>query len=131
MKRLICGVIASCLLASGAFAQTRYFLFPSEVPAFTAQYARMVNVFGIAHSVQTSDAYGIQFSLSDKSDSINVVFPGPLPEAFEMGSPVVVQGEFDGERFKATTILAQFSSEYFPIAALDELRSYGVLIDKD
>jgi cytochrome c-type biogenesis protein CcmE len=91
----------------------------------------MVNVFGIAHSVQNSVAYGIQFSLSDKSDSINVVFPGPLPEAFEMGSPVVVQGEFDGERFKATTILAQFSSEYFPKAALDELRSYGVLIDKD
>jgi len=48
-----------------------------------------------------------------------------------MGSPVVVQGEFDGEHFKATTILAQFSSAYFPIAALDELRSYGVLIDKD
>ena len=131
MKRLIYGVIASCLLASGAFAQNRYFLFPSEVPAFTAHYARMVNVFGIAHSVQTSDAYGIQFSLSDKSESINVVFPGPLPEAFEIGSPVVVQGEFDGERFKATTILAQFSGEYFPIAALDELRSYGVLIEKN
>ena len=63
MNRMICGVIVSCLLASGALAQTRYFLFPSEVPAFTAQYARMVNVFGIAHSVQTSDAYGIQFSL--------------------------------------------------------------------
>jgi cytochrome c-type biogenesis protein CcmE len=69
MKRMICGVIVSCLLASGALAQTRYFLFPSEVPAFTVQYARMVNVFGIAHSVQTSDAYGIQFSLSDKSES--------------------------------------------------------------
>ncbi|HBY12139.1 MAG TPA: hypothetical protein DEG78_03150, partial [Rhodobacteraceae bacterium] len=111
--------------------KTRYFLFPSEVPAFPVQFARMVNVFGIAHSVQTSDAYGIQFSLSDKSESINVVFPGPLPEAFEIGSPVVVQGEFDGERFKATTILAQFSGEYFPIAALDELRSYGVLIEKN
>jgi cytochrome c-type biogenesis protein CcmE len=48
-----------------------------------------------------------------------------------MGSPAVVQGEFDGEHFKATTILAQFSGEYFPIAALDELRSYGVLIEKN
>ena len=91
----------------------------------------MVNVFGISHSVQNSVAYGIQFSLSDKSDSIKVVFPGPLPEAFDMGSPIVVQGEFDGERFKAATILAQFSSKYFPIAELDELPSYGVLIDND
>ena len=129
MKQLTCEVIACCLLASGALAQTRYFLFPSEVPAFTAQYARMVNVFGIAHFFQNSDTYGFQFSLSDKNGSINIVFPGPLPEAFEMGSPAVVQGGFDGERFKANTILAQFSSEYFSIAALDELRSYGVLID--
>ncbi len=64
-------------------------------------------------------------------DQSTLSFPAPYRKRSKWGARLVIQGEFDGERFKATTILAQFSSEYFPIAALDELQSYGVLIDKD
>ena len=70
MKYVISIAIALGIFASTAFAQTRYFLFPSEVSEFASQNARAVNLFGIATDVQTTDDSGVQFLVSDKSVSI-------------------------------------------------------------
>lgn len=128
MKLMIYLAFACCVFATSVSSQTRYFLFPSEVLSYSSQYSGTVNVFGIAQYAKNSDPAGVQFSVTDKNGSISVLYEGVLPDLFEVGSPVVVQGRFDGGLFAATTILVKFSAEYMPLPALNELRSYGVLI---
>ncbi len=128
MKLTIYLAIACCVFATSVSSQTRYFLFPSEVPLYSSQFPGTVNVFGIAQYAKNSDPVGVQFSVTDKNGSISVIYEGVLPDLFEVGSPVVVQGKFDGNLFLATTIFVKFSNEYMPTPALDELRSYGALI---
>ena len=94
------------------FAQTRYFLFPSEVSEFASQNARAVNLFGIATDVQTTETDGVQFLISDKSVSIPVIYQGQLPQEFEDGNPAIVLGEFDGTVLFANVIIVQFSSKH-------------------
>jgi cytochrome c-type biogenesis protein CcmE len=128
MKYVIGIAIALGIFASSAFAQMRYFLFPSEVSAFASQNARAVNLFGIATDVQTTDDSGVQFLVSDKSVSIPVIYQGQLPQEFEDGNPAIVLGEFNGAVLFANVIIVQFSSKYLPKAALAELQSYGAQI---
>jgi cytochrome c-type biogenesis protein CcmE len=92
MKYVIGMAIALGICASTAFAQTRYFLFPSEVSAFASQNSRAVNLFGIATDVQTTEQSGVQFLVSDKSVSIPVIYQGQLPQEFEDGNPAIVLG---------------------------------------
>ena len=128
MKYVIGMAIALGIFATTAFAQKRYFLFPSEVSAFASQNSRAVNLFGIATDVQTTEQSGVQFLVSDKSVSIPVIYQGQLPQEFEDGNPAIVLGEFDGTVLFATAIIVQFSSKYLPAAALSELQSYGAQI---
>ena len=101
MKLVICLTISCCIFATNVWSQTRYFLFPSEVPAYSAQFSQAVNVFGIVHSVQNleTDTFGFQFSLVDKTESITVVYEGTLPDLFEPGKPTVVHGKCDENFF--------------------------------
>ena len=133
MKLMIYLTITCCVLTTSAWSQTRYFLFPSEVRAYSQQFSQTVNVFGIVHSVKNleADTFGFQFSLSDKNESITVVYEGGLPDLFEPGIPAVVHGEFEENIFSATSIIVKFSTEYLPVPALNELRSYGVMIPNE
>lgn len=130
MKYVIGIALALGIFASTAFAQTRYFLFPSELSEFASQNARAVNLFGIATDVQTTDDSGVQFLVSDKSVSIPVIYQGQLPLEFEDGNPAIVLGEFDGTVLYANAIIVKFSSKYLPAAALNELQSYGAQISE-
>ena len=128
MKLMVYLAVACCIFATSVSSKTRYFLFPSEVPSYSSQFSGTVNVFGIAQYAKNTDPLGVQFSVTDKNGSIGVAYDGVLPDLFEVGSPVIVQGKFDGNIFAATTILVKFSAEYMTKSALNELRSYGVLI---
>ena len=128
MKYVIGIALSLGVVASITIAQTRYFLFPSEVSEFASQNARAVNLFGIATDVQIAQPSGVQFLVSDKSVSIPVVYQGQLPKEFEDGNPAIVLGEFDGTVLFANAIIVQFSSAYLPQAALLELQSYGAQI---
>ncbi|MDA9989644.1 cytochrome c maturation protein CcmE [Paracoccaceae bacterium] len=128
MKLMIYLAAACCVFATSVSSQTRYFLFPSEVPSYSSQFSGTINVFGIAQYAKNTDPVGAHFSLTDKNGRISVVYDDILPDLFEVDSPVVVQGKFDGNIFKATAIFVKFSADHMPIPALNELRSYGVLI---
>jgi len=104
MKLMIYLTITCCVLTTSAWSQTRYFLFPSEVRAYSQQFSQTVNVFGIVHSVKNLEADTFGF---------------------------VVHGEFEENIFSATSIIVKFSTEYLPIPALNELRSYGVMIPNE
>ena len=125
MKLVMYLTIACCFFATNVWSKTRYFLFPSEVPAHSAQLSQVVNVFGIVHSVQNleTDTFGFQFSLADKTESITVVYEGTLPDLFKPGKPTLVHGKFDENIFFATSIIVKFSAEYLSQPALNELRS--------
>ena len=87
MKYVIGIALALGVFASTAIAQTRYFLFPSEVSEFSSQNARAVNLFGITTDVQTTETAGVQFLISDNSVSIPVTYQGQLPKSSKMEIP--------------------------------------------
>lgn len=43
---------------------------------------------------------------------VNVVHDGDVPELFEPGIPVVMEGRWDGERYRSDRILVRHTSEY-------------------
>jgi len=131
MRLITSLIIVCCVLATSLSSQTRYFLFPSEVMSYSLQFSQTVNVFGIAQYAKNTDPIEVQFLVTDKNGSIRVSYDGIIPDLFEVGSPVIVQGKLDEGIFVATAIFVNFSSNSLPREALNELRSYGVIIKDD
>lgn len=123
-------VFLYCLTLS-AFANPRYFLFPGEAIEFSSKYDQDLNIFGIINSIKNSDNgdIGYEFKLLDRSNSVTVTYDSYLPELFGPGIPAIISGKFENDIFVATTILLEFSSNFLPEAALNELKSYGVMIE--
>lgn len=131
MKIFRYSIIFLYCLTLSAFANPRYFLFPGEAIEFSSKYDQNLNIFGIVNSIKSSDNsdIGYEFKLLDRSNSVTVIYDSYLPELFGPGIPAVISGKFKNDIFVATTILLEFSSDFFPEAALNELKSYGVMIE--
>jgi cytochrome c-type biogenesis protein CcmE len=131
MKIFRYSIIFLYCLTLSAFANPRYFLFPGEAIEFSSKYDQNLNIFGIVNSIKSSDNsdIGYEFKLLDRSNSVTVIYDSYLPELFGPGIPAVISGKFKNDTFVATTILLEFSSDFLPEAALNELKSYGVMIE--
>ena len=131
MKIFRYSIIFLYCLTLSAFANPRYFLFPGEAIEFSSKYDQNLNIFGIVNSIKSSDNgdIGYEFKLLDRSHSVMVIYDSYLPELFGPGIPAVISGKFKNNIFVATTILLEFSSDFLPEAALNELKSYGVMIE--
>lgn len=123
-------VFLYCLTLS-AYANPRYFLFPGEAIEFASKFDQDLNIFGIVNGIKQSDNgdIGYEFKLLDRSNSVTVTYNSYLPELFGPGIPAIISGRFKNDIFVATTILLEFSSDFLPEAALNELKSYGVMIE--
>ena len=132
MKIFLYSAILLYSLTLSAHSSPRYFLFPAEAIEFSSKHDQSLNIFGIIDSVKRldTDDIGYQFKMIDRSTGVTVTYASYLPELFEPGIPAVISGKFENDIFVATTILLEFSSNFFPDAALTELKSYGVIVEK-
>jgi cytochrome c-type biogenesis protein CcmE len=122
-KWIIGGVIvliaAFALGYSGFMSAGTYYYevgeYMDRVQALEGQTTRVSGEVG-ADVVQ--DIGGVQFSLLDmtgRDDAITVVYHGQLPDTFEVGRQVVVEGKMDDQGvFQASNIIAKCSSKYEP-----------------
>lgn len=82
---------------------------------------RQVRVAGIvaADSIVRQDAgSAVRFTLADAGGTLPVVYKGAIPDIFQPGIEVVVEGKYRaGGDFEATTLLAKCPSKFDQTAA--------------
>lgn len=94
-----------------------YYLTPTDIVAHhKAQHGQRIRLGGyvVPGSVHRTGAV-LTFTVTDRTDSVQVSDTGPVPELFKAGQGVVLEGALgtDG-RFHADTTLVQHNGNYFP-----------------
>lgn len=131
-KRLLTVVTAlgvlSCVVALVLYAlrqNINVFYSPSEVEAGQAPYKRMIRLGGMVlpNSIERHEDLLVKFKVTDFKASILVEYRGVLPDLFNEGKGVVVEGELSPLRtFQAVTVLAKHDENYMPPQVKQMLR---------
>lgn len=109
------------LLAVGLKQDSVYFLNVSEALAMPAEEMGQVRLFGtVAPEGLEYDAQslGVHFLLADSENPalrIPVQFRGVVPDLFEPGAEVILEGGFDAQKadfFNAKTLMTKCPSKY-------------------
>jgi len=66
----------------------------------------------VAFDPRTLDLRFDVLDIEEGATTFPVHFNGPLPDTFEEGRDVVIEGRFDGGVFEATTVLTKCGSRY-------------------
>jgi cytochrome c-type biogenesis protein CcmE len=120
-KFIIGGVILICalgyLLYLGFGSTTAYYSTVSELlDAGPSIYGQDIRVNGLVVSGSiVSDEFDYEFTIADEEGELAVVYNGVMPDGFEDGADLVVQGKIESDGILyATTILAKCPSKYEP-----------------
>jgi len=122
-KFIIGGVILICalgyLLYLGFGSTTAYYSTVSELlDAGPSIYGQDIRVNGLVVSGSiVSDPIDLdyEFTIADEAGELAVVYHGVMPDGFEEGADLVVQGKIEPDGILyATTILAKCPSKYEP-----------------
>lgn len=135
-KRLtvIAGAMAFLLMATGltlyALGQrTSYFRLPSELAAQPIPAGERFRLGGLVEegSIERGQGTKVAFAVTDKSETVKVVFDGLLPDLFREGQGVITEGAL-GESgvFVADYVLAKHDETYMPKEVADSLKAKGV-----
>jgi len=68
----------------------------------------------VPNTIVEGAAGGVRFDLTEGGAVMHVQFDGSPPDLFEECAPVVVRGEWDGDRFLAEQLLIRHGEEYEP-----------------
>ena len=132
-KRLTVFAVIAALLSGGCFLvlsalQDNIVLFftPSELTA-ERKTSRQLRIGGLVEegSVQI-DGLQASFSITDSSAVVNVSYNGALPDLFREGQGVIAQGAFEGNIFRAKSVLAKHDETYMPREVAESLKKQGV-----
>lgn len=108
------------LIYSGVAGGSVYFLEVSEALALEPGQATQCRVFGTVapHGIQTKDGrLGVVFNLEDQTDkakTLQVNYGGAVPDTFEPGVEVIVEGGYDpdSKTFSAASLMTKCPSKY-------------------
>lgn len=117
---LLAGLVILAAVGYLIFANTQtnaaYDMTVSELKACTGCMAQAVRVEGTVQkgSVQHNDAtQQLSFVISDGSQNIPVVYTGVVPDIFNSGIQVVIEGHYSGQgAFQALTLLTKCPSKF-------------------
>ncbi|SDB04952.1 cytochrome c-type biogenesis protein CcmE [Desulfonatronum thiosulfatophilum] len=108
------------LLMTGLKQNSIYFLNVSEALAMPVEDIRQIRLFGTVAKeglAYDADSMGVQFLLEDSDDPskrIPVQFRGVVPDLFEPGAEVILEGGYQAqaEYFHAKTLMTKCPSKY-------------------
>ena len=124
---ILTGVAIAAALAISAIGENMlYFFSPSQIHAGEAPQGRTLRVGGLVvpGSVQREvGELGVQFDLTDQSQTISVRFSGILPDLFREGQGIVAMGNLDENGiFQAQEVLAKHDENYMPPEVAEALK---------
>ncbi len=110
----VIGVIVAFLVAGGLGTNSVYYLFPDEALAQHADFedGRIFRLGGrvVAGSI-TTDAE-TRFTVSDGGATIEIVTNRTPPQLFSDDIPVLLEGTWEGDHFRATQIIIRHDEQY-------------------
>lgn len=111
---LIAGAVLYLVLANTR-ASAEYYMTISELQRCTSCVSQTVRVAGevTAGTIQRDNKTQVlRFTMSDGKGSMPVVYSGIVPDAFNAGLTVVVEGHLQQGTFQAQTLLAKCPSKF-------------------
>ncbi|MFW5730923.1 MAG: cytochrome c maturation protein CcmE [Desulfonatronovibrionaceae bacterium] len=108
------------LMVASISQNSTYFLEVSEALAVESHdlgKARLFGMVGNKDIVRDKDSLGVAFNLVDKQDKdkvIRVQYSGAVPDLFDSGVEVIVEGGLDPSRrvFMASSLMTKCASKY-------------------
>ena len=137
---LVSGVFLAGYLGIKAFSENLlYFYTPSDIVNGKAPKNKSFRVGGLVENDSViRDGMVVSFSVTDNSESINVIYEGILPDLFREGQGVVASGSLKKQcskawigmkcnrTFVASEVLAKHDENYMPpevAAALESIKT--------
>ncbi len=107
------GFMAWSALSEGSM----YHLNVSEAVAMPSEKLKSARLFGVAADdiVKPENGLGASFTLCDLESpekGIRVHYRGALPDTFEKGAEVIVEGRMEGKEFTARLLMTKCPSKY-------------------
>jgi cytochrome c-type biogenesis protein CcmE len=119
---------AATALVLSAFRQNLVFFFsPTDLLASPQPPGHAFRLGGLVEQGSVNkDGEIVRFRITDKKNTLPVVYRGVLPDLFREGQGVVVEGSLaaDGS-FTATTVLAKHDEKYMPPEVAAALKKNG------
>ncbi|WP_346665803.1 cytochrome c maturation protein CcmE [uncultured Mailhella sp.] len=105
------------MLWSALSEGSMYHLNVSEAVAMPSEKLKSARLFGVASDdiVKAQNGLGASFTLRDLEHPekvIRVHYRGALPDTFEKGAEVIVEGRMEGRDFAAKTLMTKCPSKY-------------------
>ncbi len=94
-----------------------YHLNVSEAVNIPSEKLKSARLFGVAEGdiVKPANGLGASFTMRDlenPKDTLYVQYKGALPDTFEKGAEVIVEGRMEGKVFMAKTLMTKCPSKY-------------------
>lgn len=108
-----------------------FFYSPSELQGTHISSSKKIRVGGLVEEgsikqLNTNNAPGIQFTLTDFEDSLDVIYTGIVPNLFREGQGMVALGILQNDGvFAAENLLAKHDENYMPKEVADALKKSG------
>lgn len=114
----LAGISLAMGLVFFAMKFASYFVTPTELQAMKTKPNQTIRLGGMVAEKslrQLQDGLTKQFTVTDKKNSIEVVYKGILPDLFKEGQGVVADGAVNAQGvFIASEVLAKHDENYMP-----------------
>jgi len=121
--------LAAALTFAALGQKTSYFYMPADLGAAHPAPGARIRLGGLVEkgSIVRGTGSDVAFAVTDKANSVKVVYHGILPDLFREDQGVVTEGSFgpDGV-FVADSVLAKHDETYMPKEVADSLKARGV-----
>lgn len=107
-------VLLAILLYRSSIGSLSYFKTVSELKKDTSLIGKSVRVGGeVAKDSIVEKQGAVTFTLTDKKESITVIYGGTMPSAFGEGLQVIAEGTYQGgNNFEAKSLITKCPSKY-------------------
>ncbi|MGD2118025.1 MAG: cytochrome c maturation protein CcmE [Chromatiales bacterium] len=121
--------LAGWLVLNALDNNLSYFFSPTEVAQNQAPENHVFRLGGLVEegSLKRLQGVDVEFTVTDKANSVRVVYSGILPDLFEEGQGVIAQGRMGTNgTFNAEEVLAKHDENYMPPEVADALNKAHV-----
>lgn len=121
--------VAAALTFYALGQKASYFYMPADLAQATLAPGQRIRLGGLVEkgTIQRGAGTQVAFGVTDKVDSVKVVYNGILPDLFREEQGVITEGSFDSDGvFVADSVLAKHDETYMPKEVADGLKERGV-----